>query len=155
VCEKKLWYHTPENTRPSREPPRSVTQSGAPAAQRRGAAVAIHRDNSADHRGRADGGVAPRFGVTSTKKLALGASRGHGDEPMREQSPIMATEQHITADNVVARDRCNRDHFTVADRGVHARALGAETDNRSGGERFFNQRMKEPSIAHTRLPFYP
>ena len=88
-------------------------------------------------------------------KLALVASRRHRDEPVRKHSRIVATEQHVAADDFVARDGCNRNHFAVPDGGVHARARGAETDHRSGGERFVKQSVKEPGIPHTRFSFYP
>jgi hypothetical protein len=128
-----------------------MSKPRAKTAQRRGAAVAPDRDDSADHRVRADGNVVPGFGIPSTVKSALVATRGHRDEPVRKHSRTVAAEQHVAADDVVARNGCNRNHFAVPDGGVHARPLGAETDHRSCGERFVKQCMKEPGTPHTRF----
>jgi hypothetical protein len=109
-------------------------------------AAAENRDNFADNSVGSNGRVPPRFGVPSTMKSALGAARGHGDEPVREHPFVMATEQHVAADDLVGRDRCNRDHVAVPDGRVHAGALGAETDSRPGAQRFFDQGAKEVGI---------
>jgi hypothetical protein len=65
----------------------------------------------------------------------------------------MAAQQHVSADNVVSGHGRNRDGFAVADRRIHADALGAEPHKGPIRQGCFDHRTEDRGMSHG-MPVY-
>ncbi len=148
--------HVPRQSRRGDRPSRARRGRSCRVSKPRGAAgqphfalIAPDGNHPTDDVVRADRRIAPGHGVAAKMEGAAAVARADADEPVRQHTLVVSAEQYVAADDVAGGDGCDRDRVAVADRGIHARAFGAEPDNRAGRQRFFHHDAEQAGISHT------
>src|SRR5262249_47810930 len=86
--------------------------------------------------------------IAAQRELRVTAARADRDHAMREHAAAVPAHDDVAANHVDCRDRRGGDDLTVANRGVHAAALGAEANPRPAGERLFHHLGEQSRVAH-------